>query len=175
MKILYVMRNIFVVFAFTFFAGGCTHENKQEARQKSLKQFEWLLGSWEYLSEDSLLFREAWEKQNDSIYGGFSFVKKNEDLLTSEIISLLIMDTSVYYIPNVKGQNNDMPVRFLVTASGESGFTCENPEHDFPKKIIYRYFKRSEQDSMSVIISGPAKDGTEYSETFVFLKMKNLK
>lgn len=45
---------------------------------------------------------------------------------------------------------------FRSTAVSDSGFTVENPEHDFPQRISYR---RTQADSLSVRVEGPGPNG----------------
>jgi hypothetical protein len=46
---------------------------------------------------------------------------------------------------------------FRSTAVSDSGFTVENPDHDFPQRIIYR---RRGADSLVARIEGPGTGGT---------------
>ena len=41
----------------------------------------------------------------------------------------------IFYVVTVTGETK--PVFFRLTAIADDGFTCENPKHDFPKKITY--------------------------------------
>jgi hypothetical protein len=45
------------------------------------------------------------------------------------------------------------PVYFAITEITETGFTCENPQHDFPKKIMYR--KEGNQLKANVVYLSP--------------------
>jgi hypothetical protein len=50
-------------------------------------------------------------------------------------------------------------VYFKFTATTDHSFTCENPTHDYPKKIIYDH----QGNTLKVTISGDGK-----SNTFLF-------
>jgi hypothetical protein len=56
-----------------------------------------------------------------------------------EMITVLIRDDAIYYVADVP--QNQQPVYFKFTEITESGFACENPDHDFPKKIILSTWK----------------------------------
>jgi hypothetical protein len=72
-------------------------------------------------------------------------------------MKLLVKDNSLYFVADVK--ENAAPVYFRVTSINEQGFTCENPKHDFPKKISYQL----EGKKLKATISG---DGREVSYYF---------
>ncbi|WP_315820030.1 hypothetical protein [Paraflavitalea speifideaquila] len=48
---------------------------------------------------------------------------------------------------------NKEPVYFKLTAITKDGFTCENPNHDFPKKIDYKL----DGNKLRATISGDGK------------------
>jgi hypothetical protein len=60
---------------------------------------------------------------------------KGNDTAFVEKTKLIIKDNSIYYVADVPG--NEEPVYFKLTAITDQSFTCQNSQHDFPKKIIY--------------------------------------
>ena len=128
---------------------------------------DWLLGSWENKSELGYL-QENWTKINDSIYQGSTYFIKEKDTLHNEQITLEQKEGKVRYVPTVKGQNNDQPVVFLLTSQTAKQFVFENPNHDYPKKIIYNMIN---SDSLVAVISG-VQEGKASSESFAIKKSK---
>lgn len=59
------------------------------------------------------------------------------DSIPLESIVLKKEGDDIFYIPTVKGQNNDQPVKFKLTSSSANQLVFENPAHDFPQKISY--------------------------------------
>jgi hypothetical protein len=111
-------------------------------------KFNWLEGKWERISERSESF-EIWEKISDSLFTGTNYSLRNNDTVSYESIRLEILTDGIFYIPTVKGQNEDKPVYFkLISYEVEAIF--ENKEHDFPQIIIYK----QEGDSLKARIEG---------------------
>lgn len=61
---------------------------------------------------------------------------QGKDTVFLEHLEFVTKENNLYLV--VTGvEENDGPVSFKVTATAPNGFTCENPQHDFPKKIVY--------------------------------------
>jgi hypothetical protein len=126
-----------------------------------------LIGSWENQMEQGKLV-ETWEKTNDSTYSGKSYFIKDKDTLSNEVIMLMQKGNDLFYIPTVKGQNNDEPVVFSLTSVSAKQMVFENPKHDFPQKITYRQVT---PDSLVAEISG-IDQGKAASETYPMSRKK---
>jgi hypothetical protein len=111
---------------------------------------DWLLGKWENKSDEGNLL-EIWTKANDSIYIGESYFIKGKDTLHFEKIQLKQKGENLFYIPTVKGQNNDKPVTFIFKDTIGKQLVFENPKHDYPQKISYLPISK---DRMIIQISG---------------------
>lgn len=86
---------------------------------------------------------------------------KGNDTLFVEDVKLLIKDNEIYFVADIKENLN--PVYFKLTKIESDEFVCENPDHDFPKKISYRL----EGNSLKAVTSG---DGRE--NEFIFVRQK---
>lgn len=128
---------------------------------------DWLLGKWENKSEEGNL-SETWTKVNDSTFQGLSYFIKGKDTLSFENIILQQNGEDLIYIPTVKGQNNDEPIAFKLTASTEKQLVFENPKHDYPQKIIYNQITK---DSLVAEISG-MQQGKPSSDKYPMKKTK---
>jgi hypothetical protein len=71
--------------------------------------------------------------------------------LHSEKIQLKQKGEDLFYISNIKGQNNDKPVTFKHNIEIVKQLVFENPTNDYPKKIIYSQLSK---DRMIILISG---------------------
>jgi hypothetical protein len=149
---------------------ACNAPPRQAAEKEpaGLRQLEWLLGRWEFVSPDSALHRESWERQSDTLFGGFGFVRQGDSLVFSEILSLSVANDTLYYTAQPEGQNDGRPVRFTVTALDSAGFVCENPAHDFPNRITYRRRGTYPDDSLVAVISGPGRNQPVHEIEFAF-------
>jgi hypothetical protein len=128
---------------------------------QSFKDFTWLTGTWERQNtkaESSAL--EVWEKLNKAGLKGLGVSLRGTDTVFAEKLSLVKKDDSFYYVAEVS--QNSAPTYFKITSYSKNGFVCENPDHDFPKKIDYKL----EVELLTVVISG---DGEEIP--FIFRKV----
>jgi hypothetical protein len=158
------MKQIGVLFVvFLFFA--C--QSRVGNQYTQLSKTSWLIGSWQKQSAKGIL-TESWQRLDDSTFVGQSFFVSNNDTLSSESIRLEQRKGKLYYIPTVVDQNDGNAVVFTQTNLTDSSVTFENPEHDFPKKIYYRFQK---PDSLfaevSAIVNGAVK-----SQQFRMRKVK---
>ena len=111
---------------------------------------DWLLGKWENKSDEGNLL-EIWKKANDSLFIGESYFIKEKDTLHSEKIELKQKGENLFYISTIKGQNNDKPITFKHNIEIEKQLVFENPNNDYPKKIIYSQISK---DRVIILISG---------------------
>lgn len=117
---------------------------------QQLADASWLLGKWEQKTKKGTIY-ETWKSSSDSSYAGKSYLLKEKDTVVLETVSLLQKDGTLFYIPTVTNQNNNMPVSFKVTFSSDNKLIFENPAHDFPQKITYTLIS---SDSLMAEISG---------------------
>ncbi len=137
---------------------SCTEKKTDEPR--TIEKASWLIGSWENASPEGTM-SETWTRENDSVFSGQAYyITDKNDTLHSETIALNESVGALVYTPIVKGQNNDKPVSFKMTSSKENQLVFENPDHDFPTKIVYN---KITADSIVAEISGmqQGKSSTE--------------
>ena len=123
---------------------------------------DWLLGKWENKSDEGNLL-EIWRKANDSLFIGESYFIKEKDTLHSEKIELKQQGGELLYIATIKGQNNDKPITFKHNIEIAKQLVFENPQHDYPRKIVYKPFAK---DHLLIEISGVQQEkpsATRYS------------
>ena len=132
----------------------------------SLSSAKWLLGKWGNQTQRGKMVEE-WSPVNDSTYGGRSYMITATDSIPLGSIILKKEGSDIFYIPTVKGQNNDQPVKFKLTASSANQLVFENPAHDFPQKITYTL---ETEDSLMAEISGTVK-GQQRARKFPMKKM----
>lgn len=129
---------------------------------QSSTAFAWLEGTWKNRNRAAY---EVWTKgKGDVLFHGLSYkISAKSDTVITEEIKFIREGEKFLYIPDVAGDQG--PIRFIVTDFSSNGFVAENPAHDFPKKIIYRYFK--DENQLKATISGNGK-----SIDFNFEKIK---
>jgi len=101
-----------------------------------LNDFKWLIGSWKQINmKPGQSGIETWQVASTSVFTGKGITTQGRDTVFVEKLSLVVKDTAIYYVADVTG--NPKPTWFKLTSSTPGSFVCENPEHDFPKKITY--------------------------------------
>lgn len=132
----------------------------QEAGGGRLPELGWLAGKWERL--DTRPGETAFEEWSAHAAGlkGRGVTLRGADTVFVENLSIQQKEGALYYIAEVS--HNAEPTPFKITRITGSGFVCENPDHDFPKKIEYRL---EAPDTLKAIISGGGR-----SSTFSFRK-----
>ena len=139
---------------------------EHDSSYNELKKAEWFLGEWSNKTPEGEL-TERWKKENDSVYKGESyFVKHGKDTVFSEKVDLIETNGKLTYIVTVPGQNSEQPVAFEMISASENQVVFENPNHDYPSKIIYN---KISSDSIVAEISGMQK-GKPAHETFPLKK-----
>lgn len=115
-------------------------------------KFEWLKGTWMMKKKNGGAIMETWIIGNDSTLNGESLsISATGISKVLESLELSYRKEEYYYTSTVKGQNNNQAVSFKITSHSETGFVAENPEHDFPKRIIYELIGK---DSVHAFIDG---------------------
>lgn len=123
-----------ILFLFIFFALAA---QAQEKRKLSLKPLYWLSGNWVRTGMNAgESGYESWQVISYKKMTGMAGNKKGGKLTFQEKMSLVIKAGEIYFVAETPG-NNDA-TWFKLTEIGNKYFVCENPAHDFPKKIIYR-------------------------------------
>ncbi|WP_199118510.1 DUF6265 family protein [Pedobacter sp. ASV28] len=142
----------------------CSWNTKQK---NEIKKAIWLIGTWENKTSRGSLY-EQWTKATPNELHGKSYMLKEKDTLVFETIRLVQEQGSMFYIPTVKNQNNNLPVRFALKTVSDSQLVFENPNHDFPQVISYT---KINADSLIAKISG-IKNGQERQQTFAMKRLK---
>ncbi len=135
------------------------------AAQKAIViPIEKLTGKW--LSEknaDGTVMGEVWQKKNSNSMIGKSFMIKNGDTTILETVDLVKDGNNIFYTPVAYGQNDDRPVQFKLTSITETAYIFENPQHDFPKRIVYDF-------TTSETLHAYIDDGTEKKRQHYYYK-----
>lgn len=106
---------------------------------KSLDDLQVFLGNWRAESPNNVT-TESWAKVSDHSFEGKGLVEdRSGSPDSSESLRIVEMSGEIFYIAKVKA--NEFPTSFKLTRCNQSKFDFENPTHDFPKKISYKFIK----------------------------------
>jgi hypothetical protein len=117
------------------------------------KEFGRLIGTWKLKGENVF---ETWTLADDG--KSLNAVSKRingTQSSTPEETKLVFKKNSFYYIPDVTGEQG--PVDFKITSFDENGFVAENPNHDFPKLIRYKFVTKDGKEFIEAAIEGDGK------------------
>lgn len=111
-------------------------------------------GTWKVEGKE---LYEHWDRLSDDHLKGFSYgFSEGKGISTIEYIDLKATNGKLIFEANVIGQNDGKAIQFE-GSSGKDYYIFLNPEHDFPKKILYKKFS---EDTMHVAIGAGGKEYT---------------
>lgn len=116
----------------------CAVAQTYSGSRAEFEKLYWLNGSWKQtnITKPGQALVEQWIKSGDYELRGQATTTQNGDTVFVERTTLLIKENVIYYVADVP--QNKQPVYFKLTSITATGFICENPSHDFPKKISYQ-------------------------------------
>lgn len=134
----------------------------QDHNKQKFKKLEWLTGKWARTNAKAgQSGYETWERVSDLKLSGKGVTLKGKEVIFIENLEFMVIDSDIFY--KVTLAEDEKPVYFKLTALSKNGFTCENPEHDFPKKITYI----RNGNHIKAVISGNGK-----SVDYIFIREK---
>lgn len=162
------MKKIIFAVAVLFLLAGFSVLSNPDSNKMSA--FSWLLGSWTMKKSNGGALMETWVQRNDSTFSGEGLsISMTGRSTVKEKLQLVYRSGKYYYITTVADQNNNQPVKFALTSHSDKGFVAENPEHDFPKRIMYNLIGR---DSIHAVIDG-GPSLPDKKTSFYFTRYKN--
>ena len=154
-------RILLLIFLTSIFSPGFSQGATQS--RATVDQLTWLVGTWKRTnSKAGQSGFETWSKVSSTELRGRGITMRGSDTVFVEKIRIISKDKELYYVADVP--ENKEPVYFRIIELKEGGFTCENPEHDFPKKISYS----RQGNKLHATISGNGK-----AITYLFEKTSN--
>jgi len=142
-----------------------TFVSAQSDKTKSdFNSLSWLEGKWtrSNIQSPERTSIESWKKTSEYEISGHGVTLKGTDTVFVEKLKIIIEGNEIHYVADIP--ENPNPVHFVFTKIGPNLFICENPQHDFPKKISYQL----EGYTLKAQTSGDGK-----VQEFVFVKAKN--
>lgn len=120
-----------------------------------------LEGTWKMASREVY---EQWEMLDDGSLKGTSYRLNNGEKAVTEYLEIRRKGKAIIYTATVFNQNEGKGIDFILQRPDSLTWSFENPEHDFPKKIVYR--KRSDTE-----IYVEVSDGREKGFAYVMDKL----
>ncbi len=106
-----------------------------EEKKPAIESLFWLSGCWD--NGDTLRhYEEQWMKPAGNSMLGMSRTVAQGKTVEYEFLRIQRQENgAIYYVANPSGQQQDS---FKLVKFTETELIFENPEHDFPQRIIYR-------------------------------------
>ena len=95
----------------------------------------WMSGHWA-TTVNNITTEEAWSAPRGGVMLGYSRATSGE--LTREFEFLRIIADEDGVLSYIAQPGGGAPVGFRMTAHGATSVTFDNPQHDFPQRIVYR-------------------------------------
>lgn len=123
----------------------------------TLADVAWVIGDWETPpDEHGCTFHERWQRDGEALYTGHSHETcptETEEEPFVEDLRIEADERGLVYVAWPTGQER---TQFALTSGDADGFVAENPDHDFPTRIEYRYTATG----IDAIVSGPGRTFT---------------
>lgn len=107
------------------------------------QDLDWLVGCWESFENYS---KEVWVKNPDGTLLGFSASIERNEIAFYELLYIREVGGVLTYTAHPSGQN---PAVFVISDRDEQRLVFENPQHDYPQRIVYE----REGDALTAAIS----------------------
>lgn len=134
-------------------------------KKPGISEFSWLEGKWAGTMQGTEFFEE-WQAIKGNGMDGKGGAVLGEDTVFSEKIKIEQKGKDVFYTATVS--ENGRPVDFKFTGYKSDSIVFENPEHDFPQRVVYF---RHPDGKLYACIDGK-KSGAYSRLEFSFVKAK---
>lgn len=132
--------------------------------QTGLAELSWIAGDWQTAPGGRRQVEEHWTKAAGGSMMGMSRTVAGDKTVEFEYVRIEQRADGVYYVAHPKARCPGTDFKLTRASATEAVF--ENPQHDFPKRIIYR---RTGEDGLTASIDGG--EGTN-AMLFTFSRMK---
>ena len=131
---------------------------------RTLADLSWIAGAWQTEQGAKRQSEEHWTTAAGATMMGMSRTVVGEKTVEFEYLRIEQRADGIYYVAHPKARCPATDFKLTRASATEAVF--ENPQHDFPKRIIYR---KNGDDSLTASIDGG--EGTK-SMSFAFKKIK---
>ena len=137
------MRRFYPAAAFAFALAAA-----RPSAPSPVDRLAWLSGCWQEVARGSQIVEEQWMAPRGGRMVGMGRTVRGDSVIEWEHLRIFARDGRIVYHAEPSGQT---PADFSTAAVSDTLVVFENPQHDFPQRIIYR--KRG-ADSLLARIEG---------------------
>jgi len=153
------LRTIFIALACLSFLSNVSGQG-----QTSIADISWIAGDWQTPAGGRAQIEEHWTQVAGATMMGVSRTVAGEKTVEFEYLRIEQRADGIYYVAHPKARCPGTDFKLNRASATEAVF--ENPQHDFPKRIIYR---KTADEGLTASIDGG--EGTK-AMSFGFKKMK---
>lgn len=121
---------------------------------KTFKRLYALEGTWKMITKRGAICEE-WKVINADYLQNRGYRVSGNDTVINERVSLTNTKDGIFYTSTVEDQNNQKPIAFKLSSANGNSFIFENPDHDYPKRIVYQFIS---SDSLYAYIDDGSDD-----------------
>ena len=162
MNLLRIMAVIAVVASLTIISVPRTRLNQPAPAKQSIAGLEWMSGDWQ-TTRDRAQIEEHWTKPAAGTMLGMGRTIVGDRTAEFEYLRIEQRGDEIYYVANPGARCPGADFKLTRLSGKEAMF--ENPQHDFPKRIIYR----KNVDGLVATVDGG--EGTK-AQSFAYQRMK---
>ena len=115
----------------------------------TLADLAWMAGAWQTEPGAKRQIEEHWTQAAGTTMMGMSRTVEGEKTAGFEYLRIEQRANGIYYVAHPEGTCTGTDFKLTHASANEAVF--ENPQHDFPKRIIYR---KGADDSLTASIDG---------------------
>ena len=130
----------------------------------SISDLSWISGDWQTPAGGRVQIDEHWTQSAGGTMLGMSRTVGGDKTIEFEYLRIEQREDGIYYVAHPKARCPGTDFKLTRLSSSEAVF--ENPQHDFPKRIIYR---KTSEDALTASID--AGEGTK-SMSFGYRRAK---
>src|SRR5215813_1415518 len=130
----------------------------------TINDLSWLAGDWQTAPGGRSQIEEHWTKGGGGTMIGMGRTVARDKTYQFEYLRIEQRADGIYYVAHPKGESPGTDFKLTRASATEAVF--ENPQHDFPKRIIYH---KTGDDSLAASIDGG--EGTK-AMSFTYQRMK---
>jgi Domain of unknown function (DUF6265) len=128
---------------------GNAFTQSQTSPARSISELSWISGDWQTPPGTRVQIDEHWMQPGGGSMLGMSRSVAGEKTVEFEYLRIEQRKDGIYYVAHPKAQCPGTD--FKLTSATSSEVVFENPNHDFPKRIIYR---KTGDDAITASIDG---------------------
>ena len=130
----------------------------------AISDLSWMTGDWQTPAGGRVQIDEHWTQPAGGSMLGMSRTVGGDKTIEFEYLRIEQREDGIYYVAHPKARCPGTDFKLTRLSSSEAVF--ENPQHDFPKRIIYR---KPSEDALNASID--AGEGTK-SMSFAYRRAK---